>query len=676
MDILLAAINAKYIHSNPAVYSLKAYAEQFLKDKSQSAKPERGDGGQSAKPGRGNGDCAAACTIEIVEFTINQEADEILREIYKKQPEVLAFSCYIWNLEMVEKLLENLPYILPRTELWLGGPEVSWDAEAFLEEHLQVRGIMTGEGEETFAELAAWYARTEEQGGQMCTEEPRRTRRTYVEEAQWPEHAAGRTDMPADGGLSAIRGIVFRDDRGTVRTNAPRPLLAMDKLPFLYALPSPRSGGEETGASAGRVDNDTGVSAGIAKAGANISLEDFVNRIIYYESSRGCPFSCSYCLSSIEKSVRFRSTEKVKRELAFFLDHKVRQVKFVDRTFNCRHSHAMEIWRFIKEHDNGVTNFHFEIAADLLTEEELALLNTLRPGLVQMEIGVQSTNPRTLAEIDRISDFGRLSEIVKRLQSGENIHLHLDLIAGLPYEDYDSFVHSFNDVYRLYPEQLQLGFLKVLKGSKMHEKAQEYALCYRRQPVYEVLHTRWISYEELLRLKMVEEMVEVYYNSGQFTHTMRRLEREFAHPFAMYLELAEYYERSGLAGKKHTRMARFDILRDFIRTKTEAALYDELLLLDLYLRENSKSRPAWAGDIGGDKPAMLAFFKREEENRSLLSGYEGRSARQMMNMTHLELFHYAVCGDCREGRHWLLFDYRKRNPLTQEAAVYEVKVDG
>ena len=596
MKILLAAINAKYIHSNPAVYSLKAYAERFLKEKGGHAACE-----DTAAPRQSGGKGTPAfCGIEIAEFTINQETDEILRGIYKKKPDVLAFSCYIWNLRKVEELLDDLPHILPETELWLGGPEASYDAEAFLANHPQVRGVMVGEGEETFAELAAWYS---------CRE-------------------SGQPD---------IRGIVFRDTMGAVHTTAPRPCLDMDKLPFLYD-----------------------------------SLEDFENRIIYYESSRGCPFSCSYCLSSIDKSVRFRSTEKVKRELAFFLEQKVPQVKFVDRTFNCRHSHAMEIWRFIREHDNGVTNFHFEIAAELLSEEELALLNTFRPGLAQMEIGVQSTNPKTLAEINRISDFEKLSAIVRRLQSGENIHLHLDLIAGLPCEDYESFVRSFNDVYGLHPEQLQLGFLKVLKGSKMHRRAADYGLCYRRQPVYEVLHTRWVSYGELLKLKMVEEMVEVYYNSGQFAHTMGRLEGEFAHPFAMYLELAEYYERSGNAGKKHTRMARFDILRDFIRTKTDAALYDELLIFDLYLRENSKSRPAWAGDQNADKPEMLAFFRREEEKRSLLAGYEGRSAKQMMNMTHLERFHYNVSGDCREGTRWILFDYQKRSPLTQEAAACEV----
>lgn len=625
MNILLAAINAKYIHSNPAVYSLKAYAQQYLDERRAQ---DHGSCRQSTVQCGGSLQMASAGRIEIAEFTINQEADEILREIYKKQPDVLAFSCYIWNLEMVEKLLADLPYILPETELWLGGPEVSWDAVSFLERHPQVRGIMAGEGEETFAELAAWYiyqgalqCRCSADAGNVCTEQADTQR---AEELQ-------------NGGLPGIRGIVFRDSRGMIRANAPRPLLDMDRLPFLYA-----------------------------------DLEIFENRIIYYESSRGCPFSCSYCLFSIDKSVRFRSTEKVKQELAFFLEHRVAQVKFVDRTFNCRHSYAMEIWQFIKEHDNGVTNFHFEIAADLLTEDELALLNTLRPGLAQMEIGVQSTNWRTLKEIERISDFKKLSAIVRKLQSSENIHLHLDLIAGLPFEDYESFVRSFNDVYRLHPEQLQLGFLKVLKGSKMHRKASEYELCYCGRPVYEVLHTRWISYGELLKLKMAEEMLEIYYNSGQFSHTMRRLEREFAHPFAMYLELAGYYERNGLTGKKHTRMARFDILRDFIKTRTDDAVYDELLLLDLYLRENSKSRPAWAKDQSADKPAMLAFFRREEENRSLLAGHEERSAKQMMNMTHLEQFHYAVFGDCRRGTHWILFDYQKRSPLTQEAAVYEV----
>lgn len=568
MKILLTAINAKYIHSNLAVYSLKAYAEEYA------------DGGNE---------------IELAEFTINHRVDEILQELFKKKPDILAFSCYIWNMDIIERLLPDLKKVLPKTKIWAGGPEVSYDAEKFLQKHPEVSLVMTGEGEETFCELVQGKERKE------------------------------------------IKGITFREKDGRPVSTGPRPCLDMDALPFPYK-----------------------------------GLEEFENRIIYYESSRGCPFSCSYCLSSIDKSVRFRSTDLVKKELQFFLDHKVPQVKFVDRTFNCRHSHSLELWRYIKEHDNGITNFHFEIAADILKEEELAVLESMRPGLVQLEIGVQSTNIRTIREIDRVMDFEHVKETVKRLQRAENIHLHLDLIAGLPWEGYDSFVNSFNDVYQIHPEQLQLGFLKVLKGSKMHEKAEDYGICYHTDPVYEVFSTKWISYEEILHLKEVEEMLEIYYNSNQFTHTIRHLEREFEQPYAMFEALAAFHREKGYAGQKISRQNRFEILRSFIQNTTEKTEYDEWLLLDLYLRENSKNRPAWAPNPASDRKEALAFFAWEEEHHRYLPGYEGRSAKQMMHMTHLEKFASDICRTGREGDHWILFEYTKRNPLTQDAYIQDV----
>ncbi|MDO5540103.1 MAG: B12-binding domain-containing radical SAM protein [Eubacteriales bacterium] len=568
MKILLTAVNAKYIHSNLAVYSLKAYANAYA-------------GGEN--------------NIELAEYTINHRVDEILQDLFKKKPDILAFSCYIWNMDIIEKLLPDLAKVLPGTKIWAGGPEVSYDAEEFLQEHPEVTGVMAGEGEETFCELV---------------------------QGKNPKQ---------------IKGLIFRDNEGKILRTPSRPCMDMDRLPFPYN-----------------------------------GLEELENRIIYYESSRGCPFSCSYCLSSIDKSVRFRSTETVKRELQFFLNHKVPQVKFVDRTFNCRHSHSLELWRYIKEHDNGITNFHFEIAADILNEEELAVLESMRPGLVQLEIGVQSTNLQTIKEIDRVMDFEHLKAIVKRLQRAENIHLHLDLIAGLPWEDYESFVNSFNDVYNLHPEQLQLGFLKVLKGSKMHQKAQEYGICYHTDPVYEVFSTRWISYEEILRLKDVEEMLEVYYNSNQFANTVRYLEKEFETPYRMFEELAMFHAEKGYSGQKISRQARFEILREFIRSRTEETVYDELLLLDLYLRENSKSRPEWAPDLSIYKKTVYEFFGREEEKRKFLPDYEGRSAKQLMHMTHMEKFGTDICETGVEGEHWILFDYRRRNPLTQDAYIQDV----
>ena len=581
MKVLLTAVNAKYIHSNPAVYSLQKFVTAYA--------PEYGR------------------NVELAEFTINHYADDILQEIYRRRPDVVAFSCYIWNLQMIERVLEDLPRVLPEVQIWAGGPEVSYDAPEFLKKHDCMTGVMMGEGEETFLELMEYW------------------------------HGKKK--------LNEIPGITWRDGEGEIKVQPGRPLLDMNRIPFLYD-----------------------------------ELDDFEHRIIYYESSRGCPFSCSYCLSSIDKSVRFRDAQTVVKELQFFLDRKVPQVKFVDRTFNCRHSHALTIWNYIREHDNGITNFHFEIAADLLNEEELALLNTMRPGLVQLEIGVQSTNQKTIEAIDRVMDFSHLCSVVKRVQSGHNIHQHLDLIAGLPWENFDSFRQSFNDVYHLYPHQLQLGFLKVLKGSRMQEKAEEYGIVYHSDPVYEVFYTNWISYQEILELKQIEDMVEVYYNSGQFPNTIRHLEKEFCDPFTMYQRMAAFYGQQGWWGQSHSRMQRFEMLREFIHSISENRIYDELLLLDLYLRENSKSRPKWAPDLQNEKKQFLDWFRQEEQEHQVLKGYEGFSARQMMNMVHLERFSIEtaqLCGweqqkeDTQEC--WVLFDYRTRNALDQNAGIYFIK---
>ena len=563
--ILLAAINAKYIHSNPAIYSLRAYAGQYAEH------------------------------IELAEYTINQRTDEILEDIYQKKPDLVAFSCYIWNLEKTGELMEMLSLVLPHTVIWAGGPEVSYDAKQFLQRFPQVTGVMRGEGEKTFLQLA----------------------RHYLEQK---------------GDLRQIKGITFREEEGRVTENPPQELLPMDEIPFVYE-----------------------------------NLRDASRKIIYYETSRGCPFSCSYCLSSIDKRVRFRSLPLVKRELQVFLDARVPQVKFVDRTFNCSHAHAMGIWEYLRDHDNGVTNFHFEIGADLLNEEEIALLGKLRPGQVQLEIGVQTVNPQTLLEIRRVTDLSKLADRVERIRRGGNIHQHLDLIAGLPYEDLESFIHSFNQVYAMRPHQLQLGFLKVLKGSAMAQKAEEYQLLYRPRPPYEVLSTRWLFFEELLELKGVEEMVEVYYNSHQFANTIEALEACFETPYDLFRNLALYYERNGCKGVSHSRMGRLEILREFA-LETDGARkdwYQECLLMDLYLRENSKTRPQWAMDLSPYKEKIAEFYKEEALTHRLLPGYEECSYRQLRTMTHLELF-------CREGEspQLVLFDYRRRDPLTYDAWTY------
>lgn len=581
MKVLLTAVNAKYIHSNLAIYSMKAYAEQ------------------KGCPG---------AEIQLAEYTINQQQDGILRGIYEKKPDLLCFSCYIWNISFVRELIRDVKKILPKTRIWVGGPEVSYDAEDFLKEMPQVTGVICGEGEETFAEVVRTYAQWEKQ-----EQEP--------------------------GKLADVPGIVYRDGEKLVFTGN-RDILNMDELVFPYE---------------------------------NLSL--FEHKIIYYESSRGCPFSCSYCLSSIDKKLRFRSVSLVKKELQFFLDHQVPQVKFVDRTFNCKKEHAMEIWKYIKEHDNGITNFHFEIAADLLTEEEIGLIAAMRPGLIQLEIGVQSTNERTLQEIRRKTSFQEICKKVRAVAEGENVHQHLDLIAGLPYEDYKSFQKSFCDVYALRPQQLQLGFLKVLKGAYMEEMADAYGCVYKSKEPYEVLKTKWLTYGEISRLKGIEEMTEVYYNSGQFFYTLEALVKEFPDAFTMYEELADFYKRKGYFAVSHARISRYEILREFLQEKGIQYLefYDQLMVLDLYARENLKTRPSWAMDLKPYKRQIQAFYAKEEEQPEILKDYQGYQARQMEKMTHLEVFTYNVLEEKPEkGCYPVVFDYKKRNPLTYQGGISRV----
>lgn len=550
MKILLVACNAKYIHSNLAVYDLQAYASDY------------------------------ADHIVLKEYTINQQKDDIMRDIYLEHPDVVCVSCYIWNLSFVKELMADLIKILPGADFWAGGPEVSYDAEKFLTENSEFKGVMVGEGEETFKELAGYYVEKN----------------------------------PQD--LKNMTGICYRDGDQIIH-NGWRQIMDLSSIPFIYK-----------------------------------DLSEFKNRIIYYESSRGCPFSCSYCLSSIDKKLRFRDTETVKKELQFFIDNKVPQVKFVDRTFNCKHDHAMAIWKYINEHDNGVTNFHFEISADLLREEELQEMSTMRPGLIQLEIGVQSTNSDTIKAIHRTMDFEKLKGIVDRIHSFGNIHQHLDLIAGLPYEDYDSFRHSFNDVYALKPQQLQLGFLKVLKGSHMMEMCREYGIVYKTQEPYEVLSTKWLDYDHVLKLKTVENMVEVYYNSGQFQNTLEYLEKFFPDAFSIYERLGSFYMEKGYGDVSHTRMRRYEILLEFLEDVPEISMdqVKDQMVYDLYLRENLKSRPGFARDQKPFERQIWDFRKREKVAKN----------------AHVEVFADGTV---------LLFNYADRDPLTNNAHVTDVTKD-
>ncbi len=541
MKILLAACNAKYIHSNLAVYDLKAYSSDYDKE------------------------------VFLREYTINQPKDEILKDIYGSGADVVCFSCYIWNISFVRELIRDLAKILPETAFWAGGPEVSYDAENFLTEMPEVTGVLVGEGEKTFHDLLEYY-------------------------------------IDGKGGLGEIRGIAYRDGE-EIRHNGWRELMNLSEIPFVYQ-----------------------------------HLEEFENRIIYYESSRGCPFSCSYCLSSIDKKLRFRDLELVKKELQFFLDHKVPQVKFVDRTFNCKHEHAMAIWKYILEHDNGVTNFHFEVSADLLRDEEMDLMAKMRPGLIQLEIGVQSTNQETIRAIHRHMDLDKLERCVDRVHSFRNIHQHLDLIAGLPYEDYDTFHRSFNDVYQMKPDQLQLGFLKVLKGSLMKEEAEKYGIVHKEKEPYEVLSTKWLPYGDVLKLKAVESMVEVYYNSGQFQHTLEYLVPLAKDAFTFYESLGAFYEKKGYSEISHSRMRRYEILLEYLQEETDVSVEkaSQKMLYDLYLREKLKKRPSFAPDQKVYETAIWDY----------------RKANHIPKTAHIEVF--------ADGRA-VLFDYERRDPLSNNA---------
>lgn len=595
MRYLLCGINAKYIHSNLAIFCLKAYAEA-------------------------NGPAGAEYVIK--EYTINHYVENILQDIYEEKADVVVFSCYIWNISYVRELAEELKKVSPQVQIWVGGPEVSYHAERFLQENPAVDLVMQGEGEETFTVLVT----RAEQGAGVA----------------W--HRISLEDMPA--------GVAWRDaadgQQAAIHNTGFAPAMDMDAIPFVYE-----------------------------------DFHLFEHKIIYYESSRGCPFSCSYCLSSVDKSVRFRSLSKVLPELQWFLDAGVPQVKFVDRTFNCNKNHAMAVWRYICEHDNGVTNFHFEISSDLLDEEELNLFAQMRPGLIQLEIGVQSTNPPTIEAIHRKMNLERLFENVDRVHALGNIHQHLDLIAGLPWEGYEQFRKSFNDLFAHQPDQLQLGFLKVLKGTCMEAEAERHSICYRSKPPYEVLSTRWLSYDEIIRLKGIEELVELYYNSGQFSCTLRYVIPQFKSPFDFFEQFSLSYRRKGCHKMNYNRMGRYQILKDFLEEQgVSLPFQDEVLLFDMYLRENMKSRPAWAGDLSGFRQQWKEMYRNRgaelfpEEWKN--GSYDSKKAA---NRSHMERFHFDAVrlleeGVLEEKACFCLFDYDRRNPLNKNARIVTFAGDG
>lgn len=598
MRCLLVAINSKYIHSNPAVYLLRECALRDLKQKQ-----------------------IFGVEVELAEYTINHHASEIFDDIYLHHADLVCFSCYIWNIEYVRQLVRNLKNLCLNVKIWVGGPEVSYDCESFLRSLPQVDGILYGEGEKSFPALIEYYAARERDVKCECDAKS---------EKRDMQDALDQTKKMNPSSEMLPNGTAWLDENGVFHQTSPQPLTPMEELPFIYD-------------EAGR-------------------MEGFKNRIIYYETSRGCPFSCSYCLSSIDKKPRFRPLETVKKELAFFLEQRVPQVKFVDRTFNCKKSHAMAIWQFIRDHDNGVTNFHFEIAADILDEEEIALLKTMRPGLVQLEIGVQTANPDTIHAINRKMDLARVAKVTETIRQSHNIHQHLDLIAGLPLENYESFGHSFDVVYKMKPSQLQLGFLKVLKGSPMQAHASQYGILSQAEPPYEVLKTPWLSYDDIIRLKGLEEMVETYYNSGQFSNTVKVLCKQFDRPFLLFEALSDEYRARKMHEKKHSREAQYQFIRDFAaaRTTLDDILVRQVLTLDYYLRDYARKRPSFA----------LEQDSYKEEIRAVcLKAFPESSYKDVIRDYHIEVF----VPPFTDEKQFVLFDYQHRDPLDQNAEIRVLK---
>lgn len=656
MRFLLCGINAKYIHSNLAIFSLKAYADR-------KKIPE--------------------AEIILKEYTINNYVEDILQDLYEEKADVVIFSCYIWNISFVRELAAELKKVSPDVKIWAGGPEVSYAANKFLMENPAFDLIMQGEGEEVFSELIRLTVEKKCRIKDVYKQSESKKVLSGIVEKRYSIERKQAVKEEKD-----IEDKYFAGEDNVYPTN----YIDMSKLQKLQGIAVRDFSGE---AALGNAESNIGNKTKIINTGFATLMdmdtipfvyEDFhlfEHKILYYETSRGCPFCCSYCLSSVDKTVRFRSLPIVKKELDAFLEAKVPQVKFVDRTFNCNRQRAIDIWSYLVEHDNGITNFHFEISSDLLGEEELELFAKMRPGLIQLEIGMQSTNGETVDAIHRHMDLDKLFHYVDRVHELGNIHQHLDLIAGLPYENYERFGCSFDDLYAHEPDQLQLGFLKVLKGTMMEEEVKKYSILYRNQPPYEVLGTKWLSYDEIILLKGVEELVELYYNSGQYTLTLKYAVPFFESPFRFYEMFSAWYRGKGYHKLNHNRLEKYNILREFLREhidENEWDTLDEIMLYDMYLRENVKGRPAWAKDTAQYKKEWKALYREQGEKlfpEDVQAGiYDSKRAS---NQSHIEVFEINIkkfeqSGQVEKKQVFCLFDYSRRNPLNRAARTVEWEI--
>ena len=504
MKILLSTLNAKFIHSSLALRYLRSYA-------------------QSSFP-----------SIDLVEYTINDVTLNVVADIYKRQPDVVAFSCYIWNIRETLDVIRNLKKICPNLPVILGGPEVTYDADEWMKKHPEIDVIAIGEGEQTFLELLQVYQEA------LQTNEPPR--------------------------LRDVAGIAYRDGE-YVRFSMPRAQIEeMDSIPSPYA------------------DH----------------LDELNNRVVYFEASRGCPFKCQYCLSSIEDGVRYFSLERVKEELQRLINHGVKTIKFVDRTFNINKKYALEIFQFLIDNHNG-TVFQFEITADILRADVLDFLTeNAPPGVFRFEIGVQSTNDETNRLVQRIQRFDRLSRTVTQIKESKKIDQHLDLIAGLPEEDYQSFRKTFNDVFALRPEELQLGFLKMLRGTGVRARAANHGYVFMDEAPYEILGNNVLSFADMQKIKRVEDVLEKYWNAHRMDHTLEWiLANQFESPFDFFQSFGDYWENQNWSRIGHQLEDLFTRLQSFLQVQQLEGLDHVVSLMKFDFLSNQKHRPRklWWEDV-------------------------------------------------------------------------------
>ncbi|MGN1032783.1 MAG: B12-binding domain-containing radical SAM protein [Intestinibacter sp.] len=546
MKILLTTLNSKFIHTNLAI----RYIKESIKD---------------------------LADVEIREYTINNQLDYILKDIYLAGYDAVFFSTYIWNVYDIVKLCENLKKVNPKLIIGLGGPEVSYDSEDAMAKYEFVDYILRGEGEMVMRDLVKYF------NGEMD--------------------------------INDVDGVTYRCGDEIIKNKERELLKDLDLIPSPYE---------------------------------NLNVKEYENRIVYYETSRGCPFNCQYCLSSAIKGLRYFSIDRVKRDLKKLIDAKVSQIKFIDRTFNANKKFAKEIMKFLMENDNGYTTYHFEVTAHLLDDDMLEFLKDCKEGLFQFEIGVQTTNQESLDAVGRRDDFEKLSHVVKTIESYQNIHQHLDLIAGLPYEGYDSFEKSFNDVFALQIEQLQLGFLKMIKGTGMRARAEEFEYEYKNYAPYEVLCNKFISYDEILKLKDIEDILERYYNSNNFSLSLKYIIENYysESAFKFFEEFADYFNDMGYFHLAQGKNQLYSILADFYKEKIgeNYDLFMEILKYDYVSLGKISSVPNIFNKLEAkDMKARVHEFLHNRENlEKYLPKHLDTPAKYILKYVHFECFKYDI----------------------------------